>query len=127
MSPSSIRAAKIPPFLLYYLSKVKGLRVLALTWEIPSFPKAPNKASKGRKKPSPKWNSSCAPSPKRRSIKSTASCIRSSGSTCACPSLAYLLFYPELVANRVPYFMAGNEPVQMLALYYNHMAPKIAY
>jgi hypothetical protein len=50
-----------------------------------------------------------------------------SGNTCACPSLAYLLFYPELVANRVPYFAAGNEPAQMLGLYYNHMAPKIAY
>ena len=49
------------------------------------------------------------------------------GNTCACPSLAYLLFYPELVENRVPYFMAGNEPVQMLGLYYNHIAPKIAY
>ncbi|MDA6815768.1 hypothetical protein OSL60_26665, partial [Escherichia coli] len=33
----------------------------------------------------------------------------------------------ELVANRVPYFLAGNEPVQMLGLYYNHMAPKMAY
>ncbi len=48
-----------------------------------------------------------------------------SGNTCACPSLAYLLFYPELVANRVPYFLVGNEPVQMLGLYYNHIAPKI--
>ena len=50
-----------------------------------------------------------------------------SENTCACPSLAYVLFYPELVANRVPYFMAGNEPVQMLGLYYNHMAPKFVY
>ena len=50
-----------------------------------------------------------------------------SGNTCACPSLAYLLFYPELVANRVPYFVAGNEPAQMLGLYFNHMAPAFAY
>lgn len=50
-----------------------------------------------------------------------------SGNVCACPSLAYVLFYPELVANRVPYFLAGNEPVQMLGLYYNRFAPKIAY
>ncbi len=33
-----------------------------------------------------------------------------SGNTCACPSLAYLLFYPELVANRVPYFLVGTSP-----------------
>ena len=50
-----------------------------------------------------------------------------SENTCACPSLAYVLFYPELVINRVPYFVAGNEPAQLLGLYYNHMAPKIAY
>jgi hypothetical protein len=50
-----------------------------------------------------------------------------SNNTCACPSLAYVLFYPELVERRVPYFVAGNEPVQMRGLYYNRIAPKIAY
>ena len=50
-----------------------------------------------------------------------------SKNTCACPSLAYVLFYLELVANKVPYFVAGNESAQLLGLYYNHMAPKIAY
>ena len=50
-----------------------------------------------------------------------------SENTCACPSLAYVLFYPELVANKVPYFVAGNEPAQMLGLYFNHMAPGFAY
>ena len=47
--------------------------------------------------------------------------------TCACPSLAYVLFYPTLVAEKVPYFLAGNEPAQMSGLFYNGMAPKIAY
>ena len=50
-----------------------------------------------------------------------------SENTCACPSLAYVLFYPELVINKVPYFVAGNEPAQLLGLYFNHMAPEIAY
>ena len=27
----------------------------------------------------------------------------------------------------MPYFVAGNEPVQMLGLYYNHIAPPLAY
>ena len=49
------------------------------------------------------------------------------GNTCACPSLAYVLFYPELVANKVPYFVVGNETAQLIGLYYNHMAPKLAY
>ncbi len=114
-------------YLLYYLSEVLGLRVLALTWEIP-------------------YMSDCA----RASIENAKTRFRSvefigrkiadddlrsiykklyqlSENTCACPSLAYVLFYPELVANRVPYFVAGNEPAQMLGLYFNHMAPKIAY
>jgi hypothetical protein len=50
-----------------------------------------------------------------------------SENTCACPSLAYVLFYPELVANNVPYFVAGNEPAQLIGLYFNHMAPEFAY
>ena len=50
-----------------------------------------------------------------------------SENTCACPSLAYVLFYPELVINKVPYFVAGNEPAQMIGLYFNHMAPEMTY
>jgi hypothetical protein len=50
-----------------------------------------------------------------------------SENNCACPSLAYILFYPQLVYEKVPYFVVGNEPIQMLGLYYNHIAPKIAY
>ncbi|NLH54069.1 MAG: hypothetical protein GX482_00970 [Acholeplasmataceae bacterium] len=45
----------------------------------------------------------------------------------ACPALAYVLFYPDLVESKVGYFIAGNEPAQMLGLFYNRMAPKIAY
>lgn len=47
--------------------------------------------------------------------------------TCACPSLAYVLFYPDLVEARVPYFVVGNESAQILGLFYNGMAPRIAY
>lgn len=35
-----------------------------------------------------------------------------SENTCACPALAYVLFYPDLVENKVGYFIAGNEPAQ---------------
>lgn len=114
-------------FLLYHLAKQKGLRVLALTWEIPFMSKSAAKSIENAKK--------CFPNVEfisRMMNRDDLNLIYKklyelSGNTCACPSLAYLLFYPELVANRVPYFVAGNEPVQMLGLYYNHMAPKIAY
>ena len=114
-------------YLLYYLSKVKSLRVLALTWEIPFISESAGKSIANAKKVFRNVEFIT------RSVNQTelkrfySRLYQLSGNTCACPSLAYLLFYPELVANRVPYFAAGNEPVQMLGLYYNHMAPKIAY
>ncbi len=114
-------------FLLYYLSKVLNLRVLALTWEIPYMSDCARKSIEGAKK----------------HLNSVEFIIRKvadddlkkiyrhlydlSQNTCACPSLAYILFYPELVVSKVPYFIAGNEPAQIMGLYYNHMAPKIAY
>ncbi len=114
-------------FLLYYLSKVKGLRVLALTWEIP-FMSASAKASIEGAKKAFDTVEFISRSVNRKDLNTVYQKLYEvSENTCACPSLAYVLFYPELVANRVPYFLAGNEPVQMTGLYYNHIAPKIAY
>lgn len=114
-------------FLLYRLAKVQGLRVLALTWEIPFMSDSARKSIENAKRHFPtvefitRWMS-------EQDLRTVyGELYRLAGNTCACPSLAYLLFYPELVDNRVPYFVAGNEPVQMLGLYYNHMAPKMAY
>ena len=114
-------------YLLYYLSKVKKLRVLALTWEIPFMSESARKSIENAKKCMDRVefiSRSVSRDTLRRVYRKLYDL---SGNTCACPSLAYLLFYPELVANRVPCFLAGNEPVQMLGLYYNHMAPKFAY
>ena len=114
-------------FLLYYLSHVKKLRILALTWEIPFMSDSARQSIENAKKRFEnvefisRWVSP-------KTLKTVYRKLYSlSGNTCACPSLAYVLFYPELVANRVPYFLAGNEPVQMLGLYYNRIAPKLAY
>lgn len=114
-------------YLLYYLAKVKHLRVLALTWEIPYMSPSAIESIKNAKHifQNVEFISRSVSQNDLRTIYQKLYSL--SENTCACPSLAYLLFYPELVANRVPYFVAGNEPVQMLGLYYNHMAPKIAY
>ena len=114
-------------YLLYYLSKVKGLRVLALTWEIPFISKSASQSIANAKKTfhNVEFITRTVNQTDLRRFYSKLYSL--SDNTCACPSLAYLLFYPELVANKVPYFVAGNEPVQMLGLYYNHMAPPIAY
>lgn len=114
-------------YLLYYLSKVLKLRVLALTWEIPYMSDSA-KASIDKAKE----HFDTVEFITRRVSNNDLKCFyrslyKLSDNTCACPSLAYILFYPELVINKVPYFIVGNEPSQMLGLYYNHMAPKIAY
>lgn len=114
-------------YLLYYLSKVLGLRVLALTWEIPFMSDCARQSIENAKSRlgSVEFISRRVADDDLKKI--YAKLYELSENTCACPSLAYALFYPELVANRVPYFVAGNEPAQLLGLYFNHMAPKPAY
>ncbi len=114
-------------YLLYYLAKKKGLRVLALTWEIPFQSDSAKQSIENAKKHFDTVEFISRSVNKADMIKIYKKLYEISQNTCACPSLAYILFYPELVANRIPYFVVGNEPVQMLGLYYNNMAPKIAY
>ena len=114
-------------FLLHHLSNVKGLRVLAMTWEIPFMSETAKKNIENAKKQftNVEFISRTVSANDLRKVYQKL--YELNGNTCACPSLAYILFYPELVANRIPYFLAGNDPSQMLGLYYNHLAPKIAY
>ncbi|MBQ9750455.1 MAG: hypothetical protein IJV87_07765 [Clostridia bacterium] len=114
-------------YLLYYLSKVLNLRVLALTWEIPYMSECAKKSIENAKQ-SLDSVEFISRKISNNDLKKVYSKLYSlSENTCACPSLAYVLFYSELVANKVPYFVAGNEPAQLLGLYFNHMAPEIAY
>ena len=114
-------------YLLYYLSKVLKLRVLALTWEIPYMSQCAKNSIENAKKSlgSVEFISRKISNDDLKKIYNKLYSL--SENTCACPSLAYVLFYPELVMNKVPYFVVGNEPSQMLGLYFNHMAPKFAY
>ncbi len=114
-------------FLLYYLAKIKKLRVLALTWEIPFISESAKQSIENAKKHFPNVEFITRKMSDNDLRKIYKKLYELSENTCACPSLAYILFYPELVANKIPYFMAGNEPVQMLGLYYNHMAPEFVY
>ena len=114
-------------YLLYYLAKVKGLRVLALTWEIPFISPSAEKSIASAKRcfPNVEFVSRRVSDDDLRKI--YRKLFKLNGNTCACPSLAYVLFYPLLVGEKVPYFVAGYEPAQMKNLYYNNMAPPIAY
>ncbi len=114
-------------YLLYYLSKVQKLRVLALTWEIPYMSESAVRSIENARKKfdNVEFISRRICNDDLRKI--YRKLYELSGNTCACPSLAYVLFYPELVVNKVPYFIAGNEPAQLTGLYYNHIAPEFAY
>ncbi|MBD5091926.1 MAG: hypothetical protein HDT36_00910 [Clostridiales bacterium] len=114
-------------YLLYYLSKVLNLRVLALTWEIPYMSECAAKSIEGAKRTLGNVEFISRKVADADLKKIYKHLYKIADNTCACPSLAYALFYPELVANKVPYFVAGNESAQLIGLYYNHMAPKIAY
>lgn len=114
-------------YLLYYLSEIKKLRVLALTWEIPYASDSALRSLENAKKKLDKvefvTRSVCAED--MRAVYKKLYDLN--GNTCACPSLAYVMFYPLLVEEKVPYFFAGNEPAQLIGLFYNRMAPEIAY
>lgn len=114
-------------YLLYYLSEVKKLRVLALIWEIPYASDSALKSIEGAKRKLKNvefvTRTVCKEDMKRVYKK----LYELNGNTCACPSLAYVLFYPALVDEKVPYFVAGNEPAQLTGLYFNNMAPELVY
>ncbi|MDE6586023.1 MAG: hypothetical protein K2K80_05025, partial [Clostridia bacterium] len=114
-------------YLLYYLSKVKKLKVLALTWIIPYASESALKSIENARRTfdSVEFVTRSVNNDELKKIYKEL--YKLNGNTCACPSLAYVLFYPTLVNERVPYFVAGNEPAQMAGLYYNGMAPEIAY
>lgn len=114
-------------YLLYYLSKVLKLRVLALTWEIPYMSESARLSIQNAKKKldSVEFITRYVSNDVLKSFYQNL--YELNENTCACPSLAYILFYQELVINKVPYFVVGNEPAQVAGLYYNHLAPLFAY
>ena len=114
-------------YLLYYLSKVLGLKVLSLTWEIPYMSDCAKKSIENAKKMLPNVEFIIRYVSQDVLKKIYRKIHELNENTCMCPSLAYILFYPELVANKIPYFVVGNEPAQVAGLYYNHMAPLMAY
>lgn len=114
-------------YLLYYLAKVKKLRVLALVWKIPYASESALKSMENAQKRFDNVEFVTRTVMPEDLKKVYRRLYELGGNTCACPSLAYVLFYPLLVEEKVPCFVAGNEPAQMAGLYFNGLAPEIAY
>lgn len=114
-------------YLLYYLAEILKLRVLALTWEIPFMSDCARQSIENAKKRLSTVEFVTRKISDCDLKKIYAKLYELADNTCACPSLAYVLFYADLVDAKVPYFAVGNESAQIMGLYYNHMAPKLAY
>lgn len=114
-------------YLLYYLAKVLNLRVLSLTWEIPYMSDSARQSIENAKKKLPNVTFIVRKVEDETLKHIYQELYRLNENTCACPSLAYVMFYPEMVKYKIPYFVLGNEPAQIAGLYYNHMAPLYAY
>ncbi len=114
-------------YLLYYLAKQLKLRVLAFTWDMPFLTDNAKASIENAKKhlPNVEFISRKVSDKDLHDIYSYVYPLELN--PCICPAVAYALFYPEMVNENIPYFVLGNEPVQMLGLYFNHIAPKIAY
>ena len=80
-------------YMLYYLSKVKGLRVLALTWEIPYMSECAKNSIENAKNSFDNVEFITRTVSKNYLKKIYQKLYSLSENTCACPSLAYLLFY----------------------------------
>lgn len=110
-------------FLLYYLSKVLHLKVLALTWLIPFMSDQALQNIEHAKERLPHVTFVAQKVPDEQLKKIYKKCYSLQGNTCICPSLAYVLFYPLLIKHKVPYLVLGNEPAQCKNLVYNGMIP----
>lgn len=114
-------------FLLYYLAKVAGLKVLALTWVTEYMSESALKSIENAKKIFKNTEFRAKKLDPENTRKIYAAHFALAGNTCMCPSLAYVLFFEDLVREKVPYLVLGNEPAQMHNLLFNNISPVIAF
>lgn len=114
-------------YLLYQLAAVRGLKVLALTWELPFLSGNARQSIANAKKALPNVTFLSQKAPEKSLSAVYRKAYELQGNVCICPSVAYLLFYPLLVQEKVPYLILGNEPAQVRNLLFNGMAPPMAF
>lgn len=110
-------------YLLYHLARVQKLRVLALCWETPFMSDWARESIQNARERLPEVDFlvEAAPEEELRRIYRRTYALQKN--VCICPSVAYVLFFEQLSAWRVPYLVLGNEPAQCKNLIYNHMSP----
>ena len=114
-------------FLLYYLSRIRKLRVLALTWDLPYLSENARRSIKRAEECLPGVTFLMKKAPDSALTKIYRKSYALQENTCICPSVAYVLFFETLVNHRVPYLILGNEPAQCGNLVLNRMAPRFYF
>lgn len=114
-------------YLMYYLSEVLGLRVLALCWETEYISPNAAKSIENARKSVKNADIIVKKVDKEIMRRIYAAHFALAGNTCMCPALAYVLFYPLLTEKKVPYLVLGNEPSQMYNLIFNNISPVAAF
>ncbi len=114
-------------FLLYYLTQVLRLKVLALTWHTPFMSSNSITSMKNAQRIFTNTNfiSKKLTSDDQKAIyKKSYELMKN---TCICPFAAYPLFIDDLRNFNVKYLVLGNEPAQPINLLFNRLSPKILY
>lgn len=114
-------------YLLYYLARVRGLRVLALCWQTPFMSDWARQSVEHARQALPQVDFLVEAAPEEELRRIYRRVYDLQGNVCICPSVAYVLFFQRLAEWEVPYLILGNEPAQCLNLIYNGMAPPLAF
>lgn len=114
-------------YLLYYLARVQGLRVLSLTWETPFMSDWARQSIENARQALPDVDLLVEAAPEEELKRIYRKTYELQKNVCICPSVAYVLFFQRLSQWGVPYLVLGNEPAQCRNLIYNRMAPSLYF
>lgn len=103
-------------FLLWYLAKKLGLRVLAASWNMPYT----NDACRGNLRRALELLPDVELVERTLSVNAVRDAMRSQfgqvGVPCLCPTVAHALFFPLAAEERIPMIMQGVEEVQLAVM-----------
>jgi hypothetical protein len=111
-------------FLVWHLAKRMNLRVLAASWNVPYTHKTAHDNMKKTLEAIPgvefvEWTVS--PSLLKQAMRDQHNQV---GYPCLCPTVAFGLFYPLALSEKIPYVLFGMEDVQSAVMDYVFTAPK---
>lgn len=103
-------------FLLWYLAKKLGLRVLAATWDLPFTNESSRRNMRAARYKLPNVEFVERSLPWDLIQKTSRELFDQVGLPCICPVISAVLFYPLAAWEKIPYVMDGVEAAQLIIL-----------